>query len=541
MVRGDAMGVLHRFLFCCSIIAGLFTASAQQPASALSAEDVLFEIVSYYNPTLAQAQPLVSCIVHGGAVSPCAQQTLQQTALDDPNVQRMLQVMRLYKDGDYAQMIAVAGVGVACAWIDNPPVVCSRFAQVISDAGAAAINAHVEMANAVVELFGDVAASVGCYTGIYCNDDDEASERYDGGAEWQRCFQDRVAEGVQMRLSGGDRWAGLIRRDLLPSHRFARGTLLAGCYPFVAEQQLHLTNIALAQALGASFSTPPPLPGGSPFSNSWDQANPWGALPATIPEGPLRDHFVDFVLHASTPLSAKYEQLVEDASALAVDEAAQDFINLQTLWTARPDSQARQALAAMLTNAGPLTPSIATYTESQRSSCVQTLSTPEAHIVDRWADSGARSNSSRAVRGIDASNWTERSPSVWCEAYYAATFSQILTARKTAYDGALARGCHLNARSPDPLVLQCPALGGGMQRCRTALDNVHRAQCTLIPIELRPAPQQTAPNASETPPTATTTAPPQPQRLPQIRNLPPVRIPPAATTAPEPTTEDPPG
>ena len=537
------MGVLRRILFCVSIVAGVFALSAQRPASALSTEGVLFEIVGYYNPSLAEAQPLVHCIVHGGAVSACSQQFLQQEALEDPNVQRMLHVMQLYKDGDYPQMISVAGVGVACAWIDNPPVVCSQFAQVIANVGAAAINAQVDMANAVVALFGDAVASVGCYTGIYCDDDDGPSDRYDGGAEWQRCFQNRVAEGVQMRLSGGERWAGLIRREL-PSRRFARGSLLAGCYPFVAEAQLHLTNIALAQALGAPTSTPAPqpLPGGNPFSDGWNQANPWGALPATIPEGAVRDHFADFVAHASAPLSDKYEQLVEDASAQAIDEAAQDFISLQTLWTARPDSQARQAVATMLTNAGPIQASIATYIESQRNSCVQTLSTPEAHIVDRWADSGAHSHSSRAVRGIDASNWTQRSPNVWCESYYAATFAQILTARKTAYDEALARGCHVNARNPNPLVLQCPALGGGMQRCRAALDGVHTAQCTLIPIELRPVPQQTAPDASESPPAATTTAPAQvrqPQAQPTPRIRPTILLPPA-TTPPE-TTQDPPG
>ncbi len=191
----------------------------------------------------------------------------------------------------------------------------------------------------------------------------------------------------------------------------------------------------------------------------------------------------------------------------------------------------------MLTSAGPIQPTIPSYVNSQRTACLATFDTAGAHMIDRWADSGARAGSTRAVRGLDAANWSTRKPREWCENYYVAQFAQRLTTRKTAYDEAIARGCRPAPRAT-PFVLQCPALGGGFQRCRAALDNIQNAQCTFIPINLRPiAPQQTPPNATEAPPPTTTTTPPQP-RAPVLRPTRPNVLLPPTTPQPE---ERPPG
>ncbi len=530
------MSVFQRILVAVALIAGLFATTAQRPASALTPEDVLFEIVAYYNPTLAEAQPLVHCVITGAAVDSCAQQFLQGAALEDPNIQRMLQVMDAYNRDAYAEVISLAGVGVACAWIDNPPVICSQFAQVVVDIGAEAINAQIAVTSAVAELFVDAAASVGCWTGVYCDDDAAPANQYDAAAEWQRCFQSRVEEGLVLRLSGGNRWANFIRRQP-SSHLFAARSVLGECYPFASQAELQLTSVAVIHALHAAQSSPPaPLPGGQPFSNGWDQANPWATLPDTISQPDATRMLSDFVAYSSAPLSDQFEKLIEDAAQSAIDEAAQDYSNVQTNWTARPDPQARQALVALLTNTNPIQPGIPYYAASQLASCMQTFDTPEAHMIDRWADSGARANSSRSVRTINASNWAERRPVAWCNNYYVASFTQILTARKAAYDAALARGCtRIGGRTPNPLMLQCPALGGGLQRCHGALDGVQGAQCTLIPLVFRPVPQQPVTDATDSPPTVTTTAPPQASE-PELRSTVrrPILTPPATTTVPQP-------
>lgn len=470
------MSMLRRILFCVSMVAGVFALSAQQPAAALSTEDVLFEIVSYYNPQLAESRQLIDCIAPGGAVDECANQFVSTQARQNPDVQRMLEVMDAYQREQWLRVVQLAGVGVACSWVgdfDGKEALCSGFGEAVY----AAINLASDAPGAVLSTVGAIVDALPCFY-------DCDSEGFDAAAEWQRCYASKMQEGIHRRLGAGD-WTRWVRGEL-PTHRFTPGSLYAACYPQLVE-------------IG----------------------------PAATRE--LFDRMTDGLAEANHPMLQEYIRQVEAAALASIDEPASDYANLQTLWTARPDPQARAALITLLTQA--TAPSIATLTNAQRSECMQTFNTPTAHVIEKWAIEGRLTLSNATSHGINGDNWVQRNPQTWCNSYYATTFNQILTTRKTAYDEALTRGCHTNGRAPNPLQLQCPALGGGMQRCHTALDNVHGAQCALIPLVLRPVPQQPPPNAAETPPAATTTAPPQ-AREPQLRTPPSTILVPPATTSP---------
>lgn len=479
------MSVLRRILFGVSIVVGLLAVSAQRPAAALSTEDVLFEIVAYYNPQLAQSRPLVDCIAGGGAVATCAQQTITNQARDNPDVQRMLLVMDAYQKHEWLHVVELAGVGVACAWVgdfDGKQALCSGFAQAVD----VAVNLASDAPGAVLDTVGAIVDALPCFY-------DCGSDGFDAAAEWQRCYASTMQDGIHRRLGAGD-WSRWVVAGETSAHRFRPGSLYAACYP-------QLVDIG----------------------------------PAATRD--LFDRMTDGLAEANAPMLQEYVQQVEAAALVSIDEPAMDYANLQTLWTARPDPQARLAMVTLLTQA--MAPSIATLTNTQRSDCMQTFDTPTAHVIEKWAIEGRLTLSTATSHGLNGDNWVQRNPQTWCNNYYAVTFNQLLTARKTAYDGALTHGCHVNERSPNPLVLQCPALGGGMQRCHTALDGVHNAQCTLIPLVLRPIPQQTPPNAAETPPAATTTAPPQ-IREPEYRPQRTITLPPATTTTPQ-TTQEAPG
>lgn len=524
------MSVLRRIVLGAAFFAAALLAGAQRPAEALTTEDALFQIVAYYNPTLAEAQPLVHCVAQGTNVSSCGQQFLQGEALQDPNVQRMLQVMDAYKGGRWGEVISLAGVGVACAWIDNPPVVCSAFAQVLVDVGAQAVTAQIEVANAVVQIFGDTAKTVGCWTGIYCDDDDdEPANQYNAGAEWNRCFKPRVQEGVIARLYGGDGYSRLIRRQTA-SHRFSSSSLIGACYPWVATPDIQISTTLSASMLRSLATTPAPLPGPSvPFTDAWNTANPWGAPPpnAATTTADTQTMFADFIAFATPPLSTQYEEIVEQGALASLETPSLDYVNLQGIWNVRAVSQGMTAFVELVETRGQMISlSLDGRASRQRSECFTALSTPDAHILDRWADTGARIHSTSAINGLSAANWTERSPAGWCDNTYVPTFRAEAQRRLTAYDHALAQGCTIVR--DDRFSLACPLIGGGMGNCQTAFQGIQRGHCTRATLAVRVIPQTSVPPATETPPPAVETAPaPAQQRQPEQPSIlrPPPRRP----------------
>lgn len=466
-------------------VAALFLIFAHTDrAEALSRAEVVQQIVAYYNPSLAEAVPVADCVMDGGSLQSCANQVLRE----NEDVQRMVQVLEAYREHEYMRMVTLAGVGAACAWVELPDSVCNGVFEALSDAASAAAAAPSQVIGAVndiLEGLGDIGCTItGC-----------SSDKFDAQAEWQRCYAPHVQEAVLRRLSGGTQWIAYMRGETA-AHRFAAGTLLGVCYPFALEGE---------------------YPSGS--GNEVVSA--------------IADNFAAL----NQPMMQSFLNQVEQAALAAVDEPAQDYTNLQTLWAARPDPEARHALVDLLT-AGPLQVSIQARAASQRADCLAHFDTAGAAILEKWVSASAPGVSASVSHGVSASSWPQMRPQVFCE-NYTQTFTQILQSRKSAYDQALARGC-TRVQRDDPLKLQCPALGGGFQQCRTALQGLSHAQCTLIPIQFRPVPQQTPPNASETPPPATTTAPVEPQ--PQ-RPLSPLRTPgviaPVTTPTPNVTTETP--
>jgi hypothetical protein len=386
------------------------------------------------------------------------------------------------------------------------------------------------VANAVAELFGDAAASVGCWTGIYCDDDDAPANQFDAAAEWNRCFKPRVQEGIVARLSGGYSWARLIRRQT-PAHRFTSGSLLGACYSFVAVPDNALDVLgAAASAIGGVQ----PMAGAAPFTPGWNAANPWASQPTGggVSQDVIATNFANFAAYSSAPLSDEYERIVEDSALASLDEAAQDYSNLQGIFAVRAILQARNAFITMLEQRGsPLAVSVAGHTSAQRNQCVGTLSTPQAHMVDRWVDSGAHTNSTRDTHGFSIATWPQKNPQAWCYETYAPAFNAALQARMTAYQEALQRNCS-EARG-DAFTLQCPALGSGMQRCRTAFQGIPRGHCNLIPINVRVLPPSQPPPVTEPlPPLTAPPAEPAPPRERTPTAPPGIMVPPPPERAP---------
>lgn len=485
----------------------VFLAVGAGRAEAISNEEILDQVIAYYNPQLAEARPIAQCALNGGSLQNCVEGEL----LANPDVQRMVAVLNAFNERDYPRVIQLAGVGVACAWVEFPEkeIICSDFAQVLVDVGAAAIETQVEVVGAVAELFTDGAATVGCWTGISSCGDDEPANQFNAAMEWDRCFKGRTEEGVIARLYGGAGWARLIQREL-PSHRFAEGSLLGDCYPFVSEPTLQFASSAVIRAALQSYVAPPPVPlpaSSSPFSSTWNDANPWGAQPTGASQDQIATNFVNFAAYASAPLSDQYEQLVEEAAAAALDEPAQDYTNLQGIWAVRAVLQGKDAFVATIETRGQM---IALSPDGratrQNRDCIGALSTAGAHMIDRWADAGAHVQSTRDVRGYTSANWNQRKPEAWCANTYTPAFSAELQRRLTAYDEALARSC--TSPRNEPFSLTCPIIGSGYARCQNAFQGIPRGHCARATVNVRVI-QPTAPVASE------------PQTAPPVERAPP--------------------
>lgn len=449
------------------------TVSSQQSAEALSTEDVLFQIVGYYNPQLGAAQPLVHCILDGQSVDSCAQAHLEQQARDDVDVQRMLAVLDAYDKEHWGEVIELAGAGVACTWLQVPDALCSGFVQAAKEVADAAASVPGAALNAAEALLDAVPCLYNC-----------GGDEFDPEAEWARCYAPRVSEGVALRLLGDNKWASFIRGEL-PTHSFAGGSLLASCYPA--------------------------------FAGTGSSASLVGAI-------------ADYLAQVNEPMRQAYIGLVEDAALASLDEAAQDYGNLQGLWAVRAVGQGMDAFVDTIAARGQIISlSFDARVRTQMAQCATTLSTPGAHMIDRWADAGAHANSTREVRGFTSASWPQQKPQAWCNTTYVPAFSAEAQRRITAYDAAIAQGC--SPAREDRFSLSCPLLGGGMARCQVAFQAITRGHCSRAVLNLRVIPSNQPPPVVDAPP-VTETAPPSTPSPPRVRVTP---VPPSVMTpAPSP-------
>lgn len=443
--------------------------------------DMVDDVIRLYNPKLVSVRAVIECLAGGGNAVSCANTELTEGELSsDPDIHNIVELIEAVNNNDYPTVVARAGFGIACAWIDfeGKALICNDFAGEAVAIGAAAAGEAAALGEDVAEAFADLGVSIACVGGVLCSDDED---EYDPSVEWERCFTGRIREGVIARLSAGTAWGDLKHNTPNPrtisinGHNqtiflFREGSIAGDCF-----------NSRLVTAAGImSFG-----------SGSGQQL--------------AQQHRQAFMA-----MFARYEELVEQNAVAFLDEAQSVHHNVQQTWSLAGQTNAAEIFGAVAGINAPLIQSAAVML--RRNACVSALNRPPAAMLAAWADSGQHVGSSQHAGPFNWQNWPANAPQTWCAQTFVPALQAALQARQTAYAQARTQGCAQVARNR--LRLACP-VGSAMARCQEALAGVNNAECTLSGLGVAPPPVtgQVAPQVTQPP----QTAPPSPPPLTPVR------------------------
>lgn len=458
--------------------------------------DMIDDVIRLYNPKLVSARAVIECLADGGSAVNCATTELTEGELStDPDISNIVALIEAVNDNDYPTVVARAGLGIACAWVDfeGKAVVCNDFAAEALQLGIAAAGEAADLGKDVAEAFASLGTSLACTGDILCSSD-SASE-YDPSVEWDRCFTSRVREGVIARLSASDAWSDLSHNAPSPRAVQINGhsvTVFLFKEGSVAGECFNPRLLAVSQAMLGSSN-------GQQFAQQTRQA--------------------------FLPMFERYKTLVEQGAAEFLDDAQSEHHNAQQVWLIAAQTNAAEIFGGVAGNNMPLMQFGAVM--ARRNACVSALNRPAAQMLAAWADAGHRIASGQQAGPFDAQNWPSNAPQAWCANTFTPALQTALQGRQTAYEQARTEGCLQVARNR--LRLSCPA-GAAFAHCQTALTGVSNAQCTLSGPSIAPPPVTSPVTPQTYPPSTTTTAPVIRQRTPVLV---PAPNPQPATPTPE--------
>lgn len=447
--------------------------------------DFIDDAISFYNPKFVIARKAITCMADGGAFDACALKlgaSEANNALNelkkDPDFANVIGLVKAVQKNDYPEVLARAGLGAACAWIEFPgkSLVCSDFAGEAIEAGKEAIKAQYEMGKAVINAVADIGkeiysagkAIVKNVLGGGGGGGSKTTITVDGEKTWHDCYAPNIQKGIIYRLGNSNGFDELVSHNR-NNGLFAENSLAGNCF----------NGILLAL--------------GTPIENTNKPPNTSKIIMVgAVKKPPAKtgdDGTAAQLASAVNPLRNKFFAIVEDAAFNSLSDKIDNYQNLRNIYKAKPALRA----AEIFTKGKP---GFAAKL-GETALCADALDKEDAKAIGKWAEVSKNLGKPPLIN-IDGQtqNWANSAgPQPHCrDDYYPALEKEIMR-RFEFYSKALNLGC-IKVQSNDYL-LACPKDVGrsntmqimaasAMQNCESAFSGtngkcVEKPQAIITP------------------------------------------------------------
>ncbi len=448
-------------------------------APTIARADFIDDAISFYNPKFVIARKAITCMADGGAFDACALKlgaSEANNALNeskkDPDFANVIGLVKAVQKNDYPEVLARAGLGAACAWIEFPgkSIACSDLAGEVIKAGKEAIKAQYEMGKAVVNAVADIGKEIYSAGKAIVKDvfggggggGSKTTITVDGEKTWHDCYAPNIQKGIIYRLGNSDGFDELVSHNR-NNGLFAENSLAGNCF----------NGILLA--LGK-----PPENANNPLNKS--KINMLGGIKK--PAAKIGDEGTAAQLAlAVNPLRNKFFAIVEDAAFNSLTDMIENYQKLRNIYKAKPSLRA----AEIFTKGKP---GFAAKL-GETALCADALNKEDAKAIGKWAEVSKNMGKPPLIN-IDGKmqNWVNSAgPQPHCrDVYYPALENEIMR-RFEFYSKALNQGCY-KVQNNDYL-LACPkdigrantfqiSAASAMKNCESAFSGT-KGKCVEKP------------------------------------------------------------
>lgn len=456
----------------------------------LARADFIDDAISFYNPKFVIARKAITCMADGGAFDACALKLgagEANNALNelkkDPDFANVIALVKAVQKNDYPEVLARAGLGAACAWIEFPgkSIACSDLAGEVIAAGKEAIKLQIEMGKAVVkaienigsEVYSAGKAVVKSILGGGGGGGSKTTVKIDGEKIWKDCYAPNLQKAIIFRLGSTKNYIELTSLER-QNGLFAQNSIAGVCFNSILK----------------TFATAPD-PSNLKGSNNPPLANLGitSKVKIPLPQQKGDEGIALQMAMAISPLRNKFTQIVENAAIKSLEEQIGNYQNLTKIYQAKPALRAKEIFTKGKPN----------FIEKlgETALCADDLNRTDAKAIGKWAEVSKDLGVAPIINIENQNqNWLNSAgPQPVCRDSYYPALEKEIARRFDFYSKAIAQGCmkvnnndyHL-ACPPNAERAQAPSgafpamvKAQAMQNCVSAFLGT-KGKCTEKPI-----------------------------------------------------------